>query len=237
MSCVDRFVATSAVGYEALLDRDLYQLVVMAAFYTAAKVHQMEALDPKSVARLSRGKHTTADVEEMERTMLTDLGWRVNPPTTRFFAHHLLQLIPDSLMDRESRRRITELADFQLDLAICYYDLSLHRPSQIAYGALLNAIESIDGEFAARFEAMVSTHVLSATHNVDVLREIRIGLLRAVAEDPSAAEPTMSALLTKQLTSSSLGVVKPVGSDQNQLGSSIGIDTSPRSVSSYVLDH
>jgi hypothetical protein len=229
MSCVDRFVATSA-GYEALLDRDYYQLAVMTAFYTTAKVHQLEALDPKSVARLSRGKHSKKDIEEMELTMLVALGWRVNPPTTRYFAYQLLQLIPESLMDCESRKRVTELTELQLDLAVCDYDLSLYRPSQIAFGGLLNAMESLDAEFAVHFESMVSAHVLTASTNVEDLREVRIGLLRAVSEDPSAAEP-MSALLTKQL--STLGVVpasKPA-INEHQTGSSIAVNNSPRCVS------
>jgi Cyclin, N-terminal domain len=227
MSCVDRFVATGD-GLDVLLDRDRYQLAVMTAFYMMAKIHQMEALDPRSVANLSRGKHSKDSIEEMEMKMLVALRWRVNPPTAASFAHELLNLIPPSSMDESSRKRIADLTKLQIDLAVCDYDLSLNLPSQIALGCLLNAMESLDTDFAMQFEAMVSTHVLKPSHSsVGQLREIRIGLLGAVSDDPCAAHP-MGSLLTRKVARGAVPLGGPVG--QHLGSSSACVNTSPRCV-------
>lgn len=90
MSCVDRFVATSE-GSIVLRNRDRYQLAVMASLYLVSKVQQTQALEPESMAKLSRGKYTKGDIEAMELTILTELGWRIHPPTPLQFAREFVR--------------------------------------------------------------------------------------------------------------------------------------------------
>jgi hypothetical protein len=195
MSCLDRFVST-ADGFEFFLDRNQFQLAAMAAFYTAAKVHERQALDPRSVAKLSRGLHSKEDIEAMEFRMLNAIQWRVNPPTAMSFARHLLDLVPSVLIDGSTRDTTMELAKYQVELAVCCYNLSLEKSSLIAFASLLNSIESIetrDGTCSAYFESMASSILKT---DMNRLRLIQMRLYEAVSRQ-SDSEP-MSALLTQK---------------------------------------
>lgn len=162
MSCVDRFVATPR-GSRILLDRDQYQLAVMSSLYLIAKIQQTQALEPESIAKLSRGKYTKANIEDMELQILTSLKWYVNPPTPESFAREFLQNfdfcpeknIDDSDGDLENdeslsstsatEEMILDLVKCQIEEATCDYELScLARPSHVAFGALSNALESLN---------------------------------------------------------------------------------------------
>jgi len=90
MSCVDRFVSTPK-GSQILFDRDKYQLAVMSSLYLVAKIQQAQALEPSSMAKLSRGKYSKHDIESMELDILEALEWCVNPPTPTEFAHEFLR--------------------------------------------------------------------------------------------------------------------------------------------------
>ena len=173
MSCVDRFVSTPE-GSEILLDRDKFQLAVMASLYLVAKIQQSQSIEPASMAKLSRGKYSKHDIETMELDILSALKWCVNPPTPTDFAHEFLRnfnFIPEeeddddddddvSMNDGESsststsatstittttEQRIIELVNCQIEEATCNYELScLNRPSRVAFCALSNALESLD---------------------------------------------------------------------------------------------
>ena len=84
MSYLDRFLASPG-GVDARHNRKIYQLASMAALYTAIKVNEPEAVDPKTVAGLSRGAHTEEQVEDMERQILFSIDWRLHPPTALAF--------------------------------------------------------------------------------------------------------------------------------------------------------
>jgi len=126
-----------------LLDRNKFQPAVMTAFYTADKVHERHALNPRFVTKLSRGLHSKEEVEAMEFRMLDAIQWRVNPPTALSFARHLLDLVPSVLIDGSTRETAMELAKYQVELAVSCYDLSLEKTSPTAFSSLLNSIESI----------------------------------------------------------------------------------------------
>lgn len=223
MSCVDRYASTPAGMRSILLDRDQYQLAVMTALYLIAKIQQSEALDPESVAKLSQGKHSKADIERMEMEMLVGLEWRVHPPTPWTFAQELLQLIPADIvaMDEETRQRIFELTKYQLELAVFDYGLSLKRSSELAFGAILNAMESMNAEIALHFETLVS-HLLKT--EVNQLRDTRVGLLQVISED--ASTQPMCALLTQQTIMASSNTMKD--------HTCSSVNSSPKSVSANI---
>lgn len=164
MSCVDRYVATQR-GSRTLLSRDDYQLAVMASLYLVAKIQQTQALEPGSVAKLSRGKYNKADIEAMELDILCCLKWYVNPPTAMSFAQEFMErfdFVPESYEDNSddlsamttstastTEERIMDLVRCQIEEATGDYELScLTRPSHVAFGAFSNALQSlnIDGE-------------------------------------------------------------------------------------------
>lgn len=184
---VDRYVATSS-GFSTLLDRERYQLCVMTSFYMAAKITQTEALDPRSVADLSKGKMTKADIEAMERDMLAALKWCVNPPSAIAFATYMLDLLPAHATDVNTKEGLLDMTQFQIDAATCNYELCLHRPSRVAFGALLNAMESVDPTFALEFETTMLSRVLTAV-DVTEIQIIRTGLLVVVSKKSGALGP------------------------------------------------
>ncbi|KAL3924300.1 MAG: hypothetical protein SGILL_001128 [Bacillariaceae sp.] len=196
MSCVDRFAATPQGMEIILMDRDQYQLAVMTSLYMMAKIGQSEALDPASVAKLSRGKHTRRDIEKMELKMLVGLKWKVHPPTPWSFARELLELIPTSAIDTATSQRIADLTKYQLEAAVFNYELSLQRPSEVAFGAILNAMESMNANCALRYETMVSQLLTSQVHQ---LRAVRVSLLKVIAEADATCSQPERAILTQRM--------------------------------------
>lgn len=165
MSCVDRFVATPE-GFKTLLSRDEYQLVVMASLYLVAKIQQTQALEPESVAKLSRGKYSKENIEDMELRILCSLGWFVHPPTAMSFAHEFLEnfdLVPQDYDDESSisststttEQKIMDLVRCQVEEATFHYELCcLTRPSHVAYAALSNALESLSVDSSNAMKAL-----------------------------------------------------------------------------------
>ena len=207
MSCVDRFVATPE-GAKTLQNRDQYQLAVMASLYLVAKVQQTQALEPASVAKLSRGKYTKADIEIMELEILCSLKWFVNPPTPMAFANEFIEhfdFVPENWQDvyhgeNESiassasgttGARIMELVKRQIQEAICDYELSCRtRPSHVAYGAFSNALESMDIDSTG----LESMRILRERLQIDDGETVSAALLQAVSSSDSSND-SLSCLL------------------------------------------
>jgi lipoyl(octanoyl) transferase len=145
MSFLDRFVSTTE-GHSTLLDRTQYQLAALTAIYTSVKIHCPQALSPDLVAKLSQGSFTRQDIEAMERRMLSALQWRVNPPTPMHFIRAYLDLIPTSGLDEHTRKVILDLAALQAEKSVLDYRFVPFKASHIAFGSLLNAVESVVGE-------------------------------------------------------------------------------------------
>lgn len=210
MSCVDRFVATPQ-GSRILLDRDQYQLAVMASLYLVAKIQQTQALEPESVAKLSRGKYTKANIEAMELDILSSLKWFVNPPTPMGFAHEFVQnfnFVPeeedvanDSEQDDSSsssssttEERIMDLVQCQIEEATCDYELScLTRPSHVAFGAFSNALESLNIDSSR----LVSMRELKSRLQIIDEDYISESLVRVVSSSQSTNNALSSLLLDR----------------------------------------
>jgi len=140
---LDRF-ASSGKGRAILLDRKEYQLAALTAVYTAAKVHEQQALTPRMIAKLSNGERTAVDIERMELRMLQAIQWRMHPPTSSAFVRHYLDLIPNDIVDSNTRKVILELSQIQINSSLSYYEFCTEKASQVAFAALLNAVESVD---------------------------------------------------------------------------------------------
>jgi len=155
---------TTPSGQEILLDRNLYQLAAMTALYSSVKIHEMEAMDPNLVSRLSRGVHEAAAVEAMERKMLKAIQWRVNPPTAMSFTRLIInELVPDHYLSPGKKATIIDITRLQIELTVNEYDFSTFKGSSIAFACMLNAIESCsddDGMFLANFETTIGKTLL-----------------------------------------------------------------------------
>jgi hypothetical protein len=141
-SYLDRYLFSND-GAGALKDRSLFQLAAMTCLYSAVKIHEPEAMDPKLVSSLSRGAYSPKDIEDMELTLVRALGWRMNPPTALAFVRQFMSLIPDDVLDIEMRTMAYDIAKFQTELAVLEYDFVAVSASSTAYCCLLNALDSV----------------------------------------------------------------------------------------------
>ena len=73
------------------------------------------------------------------------LAWKVHPPTAFCFGKHLLVLLPNSVVKINDQHAILELARFLTELSVIDYFFVVHKPSVVAFSALLTAMEEIPG--------------------------------------------------------------------------------------------
>jgi hypothetical protein len=142
MNYLDRYMLTEQ-GATVWADRKVFQLAAMTCLYTAVKIHEPEAMDPKLVSTLSRGAYSTAEVEAMEFTILSALQWRMNPPTALAFVRQFLELIPVDVVDQSMRETAHDITKFQTELAVTEHDFVTVKASTIAFGSLMNSLESL----------------------------------------------------------------------------------------------
>lgn len=231
VSCLDRFMSTRD-GIQLCFSSEQFQLAAMCALYTTAKVHERQALEPASIAKLSRGMHTTENVEAMERRMLKALQWRVNAPTAMRFVHLFLDLIPAHMLGDATKQVILELVKYQINLALLDYQLSQHRSSHLALAALLNAIDSqeIDGSFTMLVQSRIGgvLHMCSDC----LLLDLRCTLCNEIARQ-SSSEPMRAVLTAKASTA----FCQPAATRKMPQGDFIssGLMGSPRVVSYDML--
>jgi Cyclin, N-terminal domain len=225
ISCLDRFLA-SPEGSQTLLHPQQFQLAAMTALYTAAKVHERQAVEPESIARLSRGVHSKETVEQMELYMLKALQWRVHPPTAIRFAKYFLELIPIDMIDEKRRTIIMDLVRFQLNASLSDYRLSLQRASHLGLAALINAI---DDQGLPMFDEVTSSEVQSRigsllpAYDDDIIWDIQFALSAAISSQPGtissslmpAALSTTSSITAKVLSKHEDRDVSMTGEDRD----------------------
>ena len=144
ISLLDRYLDSPA-GQEVLGNRKVFQLVSMTCLYTAVKVHEPEAMEPKTIAGLSRGAYTEEQVTKAELQILMGVKWRVNPPTAMAFVQHYLSLLFSTLTTLSAKDKVALLnvARFQTELAVYDYTLSSVQASRVALAAVANAMHSV----------------------------------------------------------------------------------------------
>ena len=142
MSYLDRYLC-SRQGRSALANRKEYQLTAMTALYIAIKIHEPLEMETALLADLSRGCYEEMEFVHKEEELLQALKWRVGGPTALGFIQHYLALLPDTVHTAVAEA-LMEYARYQTELAISEHSLVDMSPSEIAYAALLNAMEGMD---------------------------------------------------------------------------------------------
>jgi len=137
VNILDRFVAKQ----RSILNQnnDQFQLAAMACLYTAVKTNEPMALDPATMARLSKGAFTAKQIEEMEFKIMKVVGWRVNVPTALSFADMFLQLLPSNLTDKVQRKFVSKLIKHQIIYATQDSRFLGMPASELAFTAAYNA--------------------------------------------------------------------------------------------------
>jgi hypothetical protein len=182
MSYLDRFLASPS-GNEARNNRKIFQLAAMASLYTAIKVNEPEAVDPKTIAGLSRGAHNKEEVETMERQIIGAIDWRLHPPTALAFCHCFFALLPD--METDKRETVLKLATFQTEVAVSDYFFVGINPSTIAFAAIVNAFQSLNNK-----DDIKALQKLATTVGIDLkskeLLDVKNMLFQSMVLSPSS---------------------------------------------------
>jgi len=232
MNCLDRFMSTPIGQQEILLDRNLYQLAAMCALYSSVKIHEMEAMDPNLVSRLSRGVHTTAAVEAMEFKMLNAIQWRVNPPTAMSFTRLIINdLVSDHLLSLCEKETIIDITRIQIELTVNEYDFSTFNGSSIAFACMLNAFESCsdDGMFLANFETTMGKTLLV---DEECIQNLRVAIYELMNGDDNSIRQKLlnknSSTTNKDLSCTNVITTR---------GNKNGFHSSPRTVVTSCVAH
>jgi hypothetical protein len=201
INILDRFCCTES-GKAATMDRKVYQLASMSSLYTACKIHEPEAMDPKLVSNLSRGVYSPREVEEMESVILGALQWRVNPPTSLSFVRQLLDLIPLDVINQHVRQAVYDITKYQTELSVNEFEFVTVKSSTVAYGALMNALESVGvgSKILAQIDYVVSQALGVGCHD-DQIFQVQNWLYESVIRQPSGGI-TMAPLPPKQVKAS-----------------------------------
>jgi hypothetical protein len=217
MSYLDRYLLTPA-GTRALLDRSVFQLAAMTSLYTAVKIHEPEAMDPKLVSSLSRGAYIPQQVEQMEAVLLAALQWRLNPPTALSFVRQFFNLIPFNALDEETRKMAYDVTKYQTELAVSEYDFVAIKPSVIAYCSLMNSLQSLDLD--CKLLSYIST-ILAQSIGLDVANNDSVANVQSFLYEAIVRQPAFQHISEKQQ-------VIPK-SPKEQQGRGVSIQFSPRS--------
>eukprot|EP00563_Minutocellus_polymorphus_P002052 CAMPEP_0181041258 /NCGR_PEP_ID=MMETSP1070-20121207/11503_1 /TAXON_ID=265543 /ORGANISM="Minutocellus polymorphus, Strain NH13" /LENGTH=472 /DNA_ID=CAMNT_0023119357 /DNA_START=62 /DNA_END=1480 /DNA_ORIENTATION=- len=146
VSYLDRYLGTLD-DPAAALSRRQFQLVCLTCLYVATKLYDHKILPPVSIVNLSRGCFTARDIEDMERTILDALQWRLSPPTPLTFAKHLLLLLPRTSVSRPVRRTVSDVAKYLTELAVIDYAFVGRKASSVGLAAVLTAMDVATYEF------------------------------------------------------------------------------------------
>lgn len=151
----------------------LSHLLALASLYVACKLHGVST-EPQAASseggqkkirlqdfcQMSRGTYCPQMLEEMELSLLTNLQWKVHPPTPTDFLLRFVKILSLLLNsgdvngqnqqhspspDVESMGKgwsVFEVARYQIELAVYSPELCHGLPSTTALAALLNAMDS-----------------------------------------------------------------------------------------------
>mmetsp|Transcript_932 Transcript_932/g.1149 ORF Transcript_932/g.1149 Transcript_932/m.1149 type:complete len:370 (+) Transcript_932:140-1249(+) len=128
-----------------------YQFTAMVCFYIAAKIQGPMMIEPKTFSLTSMGAYSEEQIIDMERTIVTSLQWRLNPPTPMSFIHCFLNMFPNEIIDTSTMdndndnecNMILELTIKQIKLGIKDNLFIGSYASHLAVAALTNSIHAI----------------------------------------------------------------------------------------------
>lgn len=158
ISCERELVAVAFSYLDRFLDRctcdrSSFKLAAVTAFWMATKIFGPTQISPRSLADLSRGEFELQQILDMEKIMLRELEWHVNPPVAQSFIRHLLQLFG---IDKESCNEIYRRAIFFAELSVYEYMFVSNDHYMIAVACLLNSMEFLEDDPDTHIEDFAS---------------------------------------------------------------------------------
>ena len=189
LNYVDRVIAHTTETTKARVTRKEFQLVAVTSLYLAIKLHgETDAVEgaPRKLrinafVELSRGMFTIETLETMERAILSNLEWNVNPPTTVCFIASLLRLLPASWDNQPLHPSVAssifEMARYLTELSVCVSIFPFKfKTSEISYSAILCATDALRDSVPLPYGARIAflnsvTESTSLTPGNDKIRK------------------------------------------------------------------
>ncbi|CAB9511839.1 diatom-specific cyclin [Seminavis robusta] len=137
MSFLDRYLAHHVERHPEGIPKHAFQLLAMTCLYIAVKLDQPRMLSLETMAHLSRGTFSKAQMQAMEMEILTNLNWHVHPPTPYTFLSYFIQLSKPN----PAASKIYEMARYFVELSVLDYYFVGKQASTVAIAALMNAFE------------------------------------------------------------------------------------------------
>ena len=211
LNFVDRFMVTyNRDNIQTPFTRERFQLLTVTALYLAIKLHGASfdatttfAMPTLQVfVELSRNRFTGTEIEQMERSILTQLQWKLNPPLTVNFVARLMKLLPSWQAEagpdacRCIRASLYEMSRYMAEISICLSDFSLVlSPSVVAFAAILTSLSALEHH----------PSIANAYPPHDVLAEFINSIFAATELTPTAEDVNKACLLLVEVCPSALG--------------------------------
>ena len=187
---LDSVVAMRTESNGAAISRRDFQLIAVTSLYLAIKLHgetdategPRKKLKISAFVQLSRGLFHVETLEAEERSILADLKWYVNPPTTVRFVAAYLQLLPKwSIYDgtpvhSNVPQSIFELSRYLAELSVCVSTFTFQfRASTIAYASILAAIDALHDTVRVSYDVRVEllSNIAAATNLTPQQADVR----------------------------------------------------------------
>jgi len=171
MHYLDRFLCSgSETANMALLDRKVYQLAAMTAFYIAVKLFEPSQIEVKTLSELSRGCYSEEEIIQMETQILVALSWRMHNPSSVAFVRHYLSLLPSQRsQNKVALQLMLDVSLYQTELAVGEYDLVSARPSIVAFASISNAMSVLGTRYFPEAEQALFHEIVSSASEMDHL--------------------------------------------------------------------
>lgn len=147
MNYFDRYLSIySKNRLRPKLHPKLLQAVAVSALQLALKINQSRSNHLLVLAELSRGLISAKNINDMEKSMLDCLSWKLSAPTAIAFLRHYILLMPNESIVQDVRKsEIAETAQFLIELSVCdyYFVRKNMKASSVALASLLNAIKIV----------------------------------------------------------------------------------------------
>lgn len=169
MHYLDRFLCSgSEAARMALMNKKVYQLASMTAFYIAVKLFEPSQIEVKTLSELSRGCYSEEEVIQMETQILAALSWRMHAPSSVAFVRHYLSLLPTQRsQNKVALQLMLDVSLYQTELAVGEYDLVSARPSVIAFAAISNAMSVLGTRYFPEAEQALFHEIVSSATEMD----------------------------------------------------------------------
>jgi len=155
------------------------QLILATSLNLAIKMHEGRHIGMEKFVEFSHGKFSVSEMENVEKQILVQLGWRIHPPTPLSFSLEILRLYVFPYLSEISGQSgsttaqaleqvITDATSFFTEIVVGDYEASLKRPSSIALACVTNVIEDMIGKSHSNVTSLSEGVCVKVDKNTDI---------------------------------------------------------------------